>query len=351
MKLLFLVSIIQTTIFLPVAFAADERMDSSSYVVNSRIPHEMRIVNSGIASLYARIDMIRRAKSSIELETFIFSTDTSGKILLRELAEASKRGVKVRILIDKNSFNFELNKYYAEELKKSGVDVRYYNDASILRMTKVQYRNHRKLMVIDDNEAITGGRNIADEYYDLSTHLNFLDRDVTIKGDIVKNMRNSFDAYWDAEYTVTPEKIIIPGKPSKSAYMFANAKEARDLKRLSDRVDKMKEVQEKARSAMFSSEEEKKVLNYVMTYGKEVFTSSKERTCPDITFVTDREDAGISENLSKNYKKNYRYASSEVVKWIKSETRKELTIDSPYFLKNKMNMYVGTQCQQGKCKS
>lgn len=350
MKFLLLISIIQISLSLSIAHAADERMDSSNYVTNSKNPHDMRIVNSGVAALYARIDMIRRAKSTIELETFIFSTDTSGKILMRELAEAAKRGVKVRILVDKNSFNFELNKYYAEELKKSGVDVRYYNDASVIRLGKVQYRNHRKLMVIDDKEVITGGRNIADEYYDLSTHLNFLDRDTTIKGDIAKDMRTSFDSYWNANMTVQPEKVVIPARPDRSSYVFANAKEKADLDRQNNRVDMMEEARRKAQAAMIPGEEDKKILSYVMNYGKEVLNSSQERVCPDVTFVTDREDANVDENLSKHYSRDYRYVSREVVKWIRNDTQKQLIIDSPYFLKNKMNMYVGTHASKGEVK-
>src|SRR6476659_2387966 len=72
------------------------------YRVSSNEKHEMRVINSGLASLYARVDMIRRAKTSIDLETFIFNPDTSGKIILQELAAAVKRGVKVRLLLDKS---------------------------------------------------------------------------------------------------------------------------------------------------------------------------------------------------------------------------------------------------------
>jgi putative cardiolipin synthase len=131
--------------------------DLEPYRKTSIEKHEMRILNSGFGALYARVDMIRRAKKSIDLETYIFSQDTTGRIMLKELAAAAKRGVKVRILVDKSPAEFRFNDQVAEIMKKNNIEIRYYNPAPLLNLTEVQFRNHRKLMVRDGEEAITGG--------------------------------------------------------------------------------------------------------------------------------------------------------------------------------------------------
>ena len=62
-----------------------------------------------------------------------------------------------------------------------------------------QYRTHRKILVKDREEAITGGRNIGDDYFDLDEVYNFLDRDVWVKGSGAVAMADSFNAVWESE--------------------------------------------------------------------------------------------------------------------------------------------------------
>jgi cardiolipin synthase C len=157
----------------PARTPASAESDLYPYRVTSKAPHDMRVINSGIAALYGRIDLIRRAQKTLELEYFIFNPDHSGRIVLKELIKASKRGVKVRILVDKSMAVFVLDKYYAAALKEHNIELRYYNNASALALSSVQFRNHRKLLAMDNTEAITGGRNIGNEYFDLSEELIF----------------------------------------------------------------------------------------------------------------------------------------------------------------------------------
>ena len=107
-------------LLLPLAlFAQTAVSDNEPYRITSTEKHEMRVINSGLGSLYARVDMIRRAKKSIDLETYIFNPDTAGKIILKELALAAKRGVKVRILVDKAPLIFEMDEHIAKMLKEN----------------------------------------------------------------------------------------------------------------------------------------------------------------------------------------------------------------------------------------
>ena len=187
-------------------------LDNYPYRVTSIDKNEMQIINSGIGAFYARIDMIRRATTSLELEYFIYNPDSAGRIVTRELIQAAERGVKVRILVDKSQAVFKLDEYYAQALKKHNIEIRYYNAAPIFQLSSIQFRNHRKLIVRDGVEAITGGRNIADEYFNLSTTFNFLDRDLWVEGEVVKAMKDTFELYWKSDIVEIPKEIKEPVK-------------------------------------------------------------------------------------------------------------------------------------------
>ncbi|MFL5785375.1 MAG: phospholipase D-like domain-containing protein, partial [Bacteriovoracaceae bacterium] len=85
--------------------------------------NKVMVIENGVAAFETRLQMIRRAQKNIEVEYFIYNTDVAGKIITRELVAAAKRGVKVRILIDKNIATFQLNSFYAFELAQNGVEV------------------------------------------------------------------------------------------------------------------------------------------------------------------------------------------------------------------------------------
>ncbi|MFA6238009.1 MAG: phospholipase D family protein [Bacteriovorax sp.] len=333
-KFVFILAILFSTLFSSAAFAEDEEsVDKEPYRKTSTEPHDMRIVNSGSAALYARIDMIRRATKSIELETFIFNKDSSGKIVMKELLEAAKRGVKVRILVDKAFNNIKLDEYDAQQLKQNGVELRFYNNASLLNVSTVQYRNHRKLLIVDDKEVITGGRNIADEYFDLSKRFNFLDRDATIEGEIAATIRESFDKFWDSGMTETPAPVEKPTPPLPSDEEGGRQKYEADMyyyKKYTERAKKLGEL---------NADDERK-LKFIMEAGKESFLQNERRMCPEVSFASDKEGAGFLESFSDKYRKRFRHLRSEISKWMKKKVKTEITIDTPYFLDNDLTEYL-----------
>ena len=143
--------------------------------------------------------------SYLFLSSFANAQSTS-----QALVKKAKEGVKVRILVDHGFPIFKLNNYVATELKKYGIEVRYYNTSIILELWKVQFRSHRKLLAVDDKIAVTGSRNIADEYFELSKDYNFLDTDIFINGSVAKKMRESFDAFWDYKISKPAKEVLEP---------------------------------------------------------------------------------------------------------------------------------------------
>lgn len=299
--------------------------DVYPYRVRSNVPHDMKVLNDGTMALYERIRMIREAKTSLELEYFIFSPDKSGRLIVSELVKAAQRGVKVRVMVDKSLAVFALDEYYAKILKEKNVELRYYNAASALRVSTVQFRDHRKLIVRDGVEAITGGRNIADEYFHLAEEFNFLDRDVWIQGDIVAAMRDSFNVYWDAKIVETPK---MPFKPVKVESM-RNSEEI-----YKDRMVKYQARIKTAQAILNLSEEDLKTLDFVVSFGER---QSKEKanaaiSCPVVSFATDREGGNFVKRLSsQDYHQNYRILRKEIALWM-GQVNDEVMLDSPYFL-------------------
>ena len=165
--------------------------------IEDGLVNKMTLIETGVEGLKDRLDLIRKAEKNIEVEYFIYNHDQSSKLLTLELVKAAERGVKVRVLVDASVAVLELDKYYVEQMEAKGIDVKYYNTASIIRVSSIQFRNHRKLLSVDDKYAITGGRNVEDDYYDLSPEYNFMDRDVLVEGPIVKTMRESFDEFFN----------------------------------------------------------------------------------------------------------------------------------------------------------
>lgn len=301
-------------------------VDLYPYRMTSVDKNEMQIINTGIAAFYARIDMIRRATTSLELEYFIFNPDSAGRIIARELVKAAERGVKVRLLVDKSSAVFKLDEYYAQVLNQNNVEIRYYNAASIIQLSSMQFRNHRKLIVRDGVEAITGGRNIADEYFNLSTTFNFLDRDVWVEGEVVKAMKDTFDLYWKSDIVEIPKKVEEPYRKdindetltSENDYKYA--------------LDRHKKRIKAAEELIGENEGDNKILNFALGYGKEALLTTNKYNCPEAVFATDREGGSFLERIhSKSYKQNYRLLRQVILNEMK-KVEDEVILDSPYFL-------------------
>ncbi len=170
-------------------------------------PQFLTLVDDGAASLATRLALIERAETSIDLEFFIYELDTASRIVTQALAEKARSGVAVRVLVDFSLPVFELRPAIANVLAEAGIEVRYYNTSSVARIFSVQHRTHRKILIIDNDVAMVGGRNIGNDYFDLSSQYNFLDSDIVIEGDLVPTIRESFDLYWHSEWSIRSDTI------------------------------------------------------------------------------------------------------------------------------------------------
>jgi len=161
-------------------------------------------------AMVARLNLIRGARQSIDVQTYIWDQDDAGQLVLDELVKAAQRGVKVRILADQlSSFN-DLDLLSRLARVHSDFEVRMYNPtfhkaqtpplefaASIVCcFLKFNQRMHNKLILIDGSIGITGGRNYQDRYFNWDNEFNYLDRDVMVGGAAATAMAHSFDLFW-----------------------------------------------------------------------------------------------------------------------------------------------------------
>ena len=172
--------------------------------------HVVTLLNDSEPALVARINLIRAAQQSIDVQTYIWDQDDAGQLVLNELVQAAQRGVKVRILADQ-LFSFD-DPDLLDRLARvsSNLQVRLYNPtfhkahtqplefAAGLLCCFMQFnqRMHNKLLLVDDSIGITGGRNYQDRYFNWDDSFDYVDRDVMVGGPAAKQMAASFALFW-----------------------------------------------------------------------------------------------------------------------------------------------------------
>ena len=180
-------------------------------------PHnEATLLEVGEDALAARINLIRAAHKSIDIQTYIWANDDAGLLVLDELVNAARRGVKVRILADqlgslndpallsrlaRASSNLEI-RLYNPTFDKARSNFAEYTASVLCCLARFNQRMHNKLFLVDDEVGITGGRNYEDRYYDWDPQLDFLDRDALVAGPAARQMAESFDIFWDHKRSV-----------------------------------------------------------------------------------------------------------------------------------------------------
>ena len=188
--------------------------------------HHALLLEYGQDALLARLDLIRGAQRTIDLQTYIFDEDDAGHLVLEELLAAARRGVQVRLLVDQLSAmrtvetlsalagghtNFEL-RIYNPVLGRARISYPRYVVAAACCWRRLNQRMHSKSLVVDGVVGITGGRNYQDDYFDWNDSFNFRDRDVLVAGPVVAEMEANFVAFWHAPLSTPVEQLTDVGR-------------------------------------------------------------------------------------------------------------------------------------------
>lgn len=177
------------------------------------------VLDTGAEALLARAWLADHAQESIEVQYFIWSSDNIGILAAEALLRAAERGVRVRVIVDDLLIDAP-DKSLLALARHPNVDIRIYNPKSsvgvplpkrllnvVTDFRGVNQRMHDKTMMVDGKIAITGGRNMAAEYFDYNHEYNFRDRDALLLGEAVKTMRASFENFWNSELSVRVEEL------------------------------------------------------------------------------------------------------------------------------------------------
>lgn len=171
----------------------------------------IEILTEGYKAFDAMLRDISRAKHHIHMEFFIFKNDDAGKRVKEMLMRKAVEGVEVRFIYD-NVANWLVPKKFYHEMKKSGVQITSLMKVRFPKFAKrVNYRNHRKVVVIDGVTAYMGGMNISDNY---TINPNWRDTQLRIEGQGVLGLQASFliDWYSSGEVWLDDEKYFPEAK-------------------------------------------------------------------------------------------------------------------------------------------
>jgi len=178
------------------------------------------ILEKGEEALMGRAWLTQHAKQTIDVQYFIWSTDNIGILAAEMLLQAAERGVTVRVLVDDFLIDAQ-DKTLVLLADHPNVHIRIYNPNfsvgtsfirrivnSVLDFRGTNQRMHDKTAIFDGVAGITGGRNMADEYFDFDHEYNFRDRDVLLLGAAVSDMRANFDEFWESSLAVPVEQLL-----------------------------------------------------------------------------------------------------------------------------------------------
>lgn len=156
--------------------------------------HKAQVLHSGIQALQVRLDLIKNARSTIDLEAYILDKSQSSRLILQALALKANSGVRVRILYDGgNHIKYE---DFDFDLLSKTFDFKIFNLKKKIRFIRNMSRNHRKLFIVDGEKAIIGGRNNSDYYFELGPSFNFVDREILIEGELPSLLVKNFEAFF-----------------------------------------------------------------------------------------------------------------------------------------------------------
>ena len=181
------------------------------------------LLNAGDEALEWRLRMIDSAQVSIDMETFLWKPDKSGRQILAHIFSAADRGVRVRILLD-DSFTMHEDLVLLTVDEHPNISFRLYNPMrhrsksavwrelfNIGEFARINHRMHNKVLLVDGRAVLVGGRNLADEYFGLHDEMNFRDMEVITEGASVPHVIEHFDAFWNSGWAF-PLDYILPEK-------------------------------------------------------------------------------------------------------------------------------------------
>ena len=167
------------------------------------------LVSTGTEAYAARAFSAQGAAKSLDIQTYIWHADMTGKMLALQALKAADRGVRVRILVDDLDARAKNNGFAALDAHPN-IEVRLFNPMASrsgalskagefgTSFARLNHRMHNKSWIADNRIALVGGRNLGDEYFDAHDGINFVDLDLLMAGPVVTQVSSNFDRFWNS---------------------------------------------------------------------------------------------------------------------------------------------------------
>lgn len=172
------------------------------------------LLDGSAEGLTWRLALIDSAVSSIDVQTYLWYPDNSGRLVLERVIHAAQRGVKVRLIVDDLLLQGH-DQLMANLQAQPNIEFRLFNPWTdreslaaragemIAQMERLNTRMHDKLLIVDGRAVVIGGRNIGDHYFGLSSAYNFHDTDLMGIGHIALQSNDMFDRFWNSEWVLS----------------------------------------------------------------------------------------------------------------------------------------------------
>ena len=213
---------------LPMELATPIATESGAPLDRAFMPHEaahagqsaFRLLIDGTEAFVVRMQSARMAVRSLDVQTYIWHADLTGRFLAHQLLDSADRGVRVRLLLDDMDARAK-NAHFAALAAHPNIEVRVFNPFASRNGTlslvsegarnfkRINRRMHNKTWIADNRLAIVGGRNLGDEYFGASDEVNFVDLDFGMVGPVVRDASASFDRYWNSP-SAYPLELLDP---------------------------------------------------------------------------------------------------------------------------------------------
>lgn len=291
-----------------------------------------RLMPLGVDGFLVREQLVNAATRTLDIQYFIFQQDDTGRLLTDAIVRAADRGVRVRVLVDDSQVSARDRRIAVLDAHPN-IEVRVFNpfayrgDAKLFRAlefvgnaSRLDYRMHNKLLVVDNAIALAGGRNIGDEYFQMSHGFEFGDYDVFAAGPIVRGLSASFDEFWNSELAI-PNEALEGGKAPTSALDNYRAQLDAHQKRLQTTDYARRLATSEPLAALLSGR-----IPLVWANAQVLYDS------PDKAHVADNNGKLIRDSLAK----------------VARAVQSELLIVSPYFVPGKKGMEFFKELGQRK---
>ncbi|SEM42846.1 Phosphatidylserine/phosphatidylglycerophosphate/cardiolipin synthase [Gemmobacter aquatilis] len=175
-------------------------------------------LRDGLDAYAARVQLIRAATCTLDLQYYIWQGDTAGRLMLDELRQAAARGVRIRLLLDDLGVP-DLDPLLQALDSLPGVEVRLFNPFLLRRLRllnllldfgRLNRRMHNKSFTADGVASVLGGRNIGDEYFESGARVHYIDFDLLALGPAPAAVTADFDRYWASGHALPAAALLRP---------------------------------------------------------------------------------------------------------------------------------------------